>query len=862
MLKKDKKRRKQSVSDEEQQPVYEHAEVDSASVPPHESGIDEVTLKSLTIQRDYLSEIASSLPKPPVHKTTNRRVFVRKLRPVSEPLERPASKTVKVVRPLPQGSVPTGAVTSLCPPDWRPGPRYTEAGQLIPHSILGTEEEFCCEAEARDRHVSIQLPLGPRGPKPRVRKTWFEQVPRQENALRHWQQRMRDRRRQQEHIATRVDRPAGHLVMNQSDSYIDRQTLRTLLDRAAPYLEYGRGYRAGSEFWNQQERLGDYLTGIRMSLTSTERGQPPQVQLVGRPDVTKFETGTEFSDALQPPNYPWKQSRYLSTRLQHFEPILSEMNPLDPDLSSLYVIGRGPQARRSEAIQLGSAGSSPESSDGETGEGERNVSHGTPGPGLLVQEGYRLGLGVTEPIQLRLLMEGSTGELVQARVSLSNTGTSVVYADWKKLPKLNKLNRVLEGDTQRFYFDLREKVLLPGHAISVPVIFKSAQAGVYWESWELATRPALQPLVVTFRGVATTRDKFFQVRQEVERELVASEARVSAEMIVEDILLSIATPPRTPPCYKLDRTHEEKFSRLNPDVEFREDLFRALQTLYINSFSPPTLADRADSVEARKDGKSSAKKEDNKGKTSGKPAAKKGEKSEKKEELSPSKLTLLPTQQEYSTLSRDKISEGMSELPEWDLRLESLESAILNTSGNEQQADLLLAQFSEVLTQFNSPSQPLPQNSNYQHMYLALVQALELIPCNSAKLRTFYNLPDKAFIDESQPELGESVVSPTDMNKKKRGLSKQDVSKKPPPKKGAAKEETPSKPKGSTPSRKGKASVTPRTQQDTLPTELTPEVPKTTEVDPATERLYSLELRQSVCDMLHAAIGNFLLSVA
>ena len=861
MLKKDKKRGKQAVSDDEPQPPYEPTETDSA-VPPQDSCIDDVTLKSLAIQRGYLSEIAGSLPKPPVHKTTNRRVFVRKLRPVSEPTERPVSKPVKVLRLLPQGAVVTGGDTGPCP-ERRAGPRYTEAGQLIPHSILGTEEEFCCEAEAVERNVSIQLPLETKDPKLPVRKTWFEQLPRQENALAHWKQRMRDRRRQQEHIATRVERPAAHLIMNQSDSYMDRQTLRTLIDRAAPYLECGRGYRAGSEFWNQQERLGDYLTGIRLSLTITERGQPPQVQLVGRPDVTKFETGTEFSDALQPPNYPWKQSRYLSTRLQHFEPILNEMNPLDPDLSALYVIGRGSQGRRGEAIQLGSGGSSAESSDEETGEGDRNVSPNRPmEPCLLVQGSHRLCMSAREPVQLRLLMEGNTGQLVQARVSLSNEGTSVVYADWKRLPKLNKLNRVLEGNTQRFYFDLREKVLLPGRSISVPVIFKSAQAGVYWESWQLATRPALQPLIVTFRGVASTRDRFLQARQEVERELGASEARVSADIILDEILLSIATPPRTPPCYKLDRTHEEKFTRLNPDLEFREDLFRALQTLYINSFKPPALSERADSADTRRDGKSSAKKEDSKGKSVGKPAAKKGEKSDKKEELSPSKITLMPSQQEFPTLSRERISEAMSELPEWDLRLESLESAIYNTSGNEQQTDLLLAQFSEVLTRFKSASRSVTQNSYYQLMYLSLAQVLELIPSHSAKLRTFYNLPDKLFIDESLAELGESVVSPTDMNKKKRGQSKQDLSKKPPPaKKGPIKEETPSKPKGSTPSRKGKASVTPKSQQDTAGADLTPEAPKTAEIDPAAERLYSLELRQSVCDLVYAAVGNFLLSV-
>lgn len=863
MSRRDKKRRKQSITEDEPQTSLSHSELEPLQLV--ESAVDEVTLKSLTIQRDYLDELIDTLPKPTETKLTNKRVLVRKLRPISAPSERPPSKSVKVVRPLPPGCVPSQTVTSLghlpAPLDWKPGPRYTDDGQLIPHSILGTEEEFNREAEAVASHVQIQIPARESVRETRARKTWFDNLPRQENALKHWQQRMKDRRVQQEYISSRVDRSAGHLVMNQSDSYVDRQTIRTLIDRAAPYLEDGRGYRVGSEFWNQQERLGDYESGIRMSLTTTERGLPPQVQLVGRPDVTKFETGTEFSDLHNQSTYPWKQSRYLSTRLQHFEPILNEINPLDPELSSLYVVGRGPRVKDEEILQLGSAGNTPESSGGEETEepAERRISPpDIHGPSLLVQEGYSLTLGVRDPIHLRLLMEGSTGQLVRSTVTLENRGTSVVYADWKKLPKLNKLHRVLEGNTQRFYFDLREKVLLPGHVISVPVIFKSAQAGVYWESWELATRPSLQPLIVTFRGIAVMNDKFFLARQQVERDIATTEGEVSVKQIVEDILYSIATPPHTPTCYRIDRTAEEKFTRVNPGVEFREDLFRGLQTLYINSFNPPTFADRADSVEVRKEGKASVKKEENKGKPAGKPA-KKGEKIEKKDESVLSKLTMLPVQQEISVLTPDKIEEGLENIPEWDLTLESLKTAILNTKGNEQQIDLLLAQFNEILSRFHSLPLPSQLNSNYQLMYMSLLQVLEQIPHNSAKLRDFYNLPEKLFIDETQPEAGEVAASPNDLTRKKKVASKQDLAKKTPAKKGVTKDETPSKPKGSTPSRKGKASVTSRTQDNV--TEVTPELPKTAEIDPAAEKAYSLQLRQIICDLFDSAISNFLISV-
>ena len=862
-----KKHNKYSLSDEEPPPVVEPAETDTGLSSQLDSAAEGL-LSSLAIRREFLDQLAESLPKPHTGTSAEKRVFVRKLRPVSEPSERPLSKSVKVARPLPPGypAVPAPSLGRTPGPlSCIPGPRYSADGQLVAHSVLGTEEELSSAAEARTgRQLAVAPASRERRERTRPRRTWFPQRPREEGALRHWRLRMEERQRLQERVGTRVRRPAGLLVMNRSDDYSDRQTVRALLDRAAPLLEAGKGFRSGSEFWQQPERLGDHETGVRMSLTSSERGMPPQVQLIGRPEVTRRETGTAFPAALPTPSYPWKQSRYLSARLRHLAPILQELSPLDPALSSLCLLGRAPQKRD---IRLDSAGGSESSSEGEEdagGRAEEERGGGSPegclAPAVLVQGQHSLSLGGSEPVQLRLSLEASTGQLARTCVSLENVGPSVVFAVWRKKRRDNSLQRTLEAGVQRFYFDLREKVLLPGHAVSVPVLFKSAQAGVYWESWELATRPSLRPLLLTFRGVAVSKDRHRQARAQVERDLVGSQAEISAGVIVQEIIQSVRTPPRSPLPLRVDRTREEKFTRVNPGVTFREDSFRALQTLYTQTFNPPILSEGSESAEGRKEAKSGVKKDETKGKTS---KSKKPDKSEKREEVVASKLTIVPRQLEVPVMSAEKVSEAMRDLPEWDLTLSSLVNAVLNTSGNEMQSDLLLARLNEILSRLNFSQHRTQLSTAYQQMYVSLSQALEGIPPVSAKIRSFYNLPEKLFVDETQAEMSESVVSPSDLSKRKKGgQSKPDVGKKQAPRKSLGKEEAVPKPKGSTPSRKGKASVTPRTlQESAAPVDTTPELPRSVEVDPLAERAYSSQLRQAVCDLLDAAVGNFVRTV-
>jgi len=73
----------------------------------------------------------------------------------------------------------------------------------------------------------------------------------------------------------------------------------------------------------------------------------------------------------------------------------------------------------------------------------------------------------------------------------------------QKIPQANVLGTKLAGQTQRFYFDTKSGVILPGDTLNFPFIFKSPNAGIFTETWELMTKPILcggAPIRITLRG--------------------------------------------------------------------------------------------------------------------------------------------------------------------------------------------------------------------------------------------------------------------------------------------------------------------------------------------------------------------------
>ena len=84
------------------------------------------------------------------------------------------------------------------------------------------------------------------------------------------------------------------LVSAGTDEYRARQEAREIIDRALPSIDYGKGYRVGSEFWRQYESVGDDLGGLKMSLKVSEKGKPDHVTRIGKPNLIREEFGENF----------------------------------------------------------------------------------------------------------------------------------------------------------------------------------------------------------------------------------------------------------------------------------------------------------------------------------------------------------------------------------------------------------------------------------------------------------------------------------------------------------------------------------------------------------------------------------------
>ncbi|XP_022092227.1 MYCBP-associated protein-like [Acanthaster planci] len=387
--------------------------------------------------------------------------------------------------------------------------------------------------------------------------------------------------------------------MNLGDDYRKTQEDRYLIERSIPAVDYGRGYRIGSEFWSQQERIGDDLSGIHMTLTETERGYPPPIEHIGQPTAVKKEIGAQL-DSSRPGtsiNYPWHQSKYLKDRRQQLDNVMLNLDPHTPDLSKLQIIGRNnPYANQmdkhtSEDAKIPEMTSLKPNISKTTV--RNDVTEEQTGPCLQLHSftaswsgDSHSNKGFTAHVA-RVTFEVYAGEPITSYLNLVNKGTTTIYYDWKKIPKLNSFEGCASPKVQRFYFNTSSGVLLPGESLKFPFAFKSPNAGIFSETWQLDTRPVLcggAALQVALRGIALQEDKNKRQRDQIEQNLFTKQAVMTARRILEDLIDGIRTPER--PCSPVDAyiTQEELFQQHNKGVYYSNEIVSQLNHLHSEQF--------------------------------------------------------------------------------------------------------------------------------------------------------------------------------------------------------------------------------------------------------------------------------------
>ncbi|KAF7216308.1 MYCBP-associated protein [Nothobranchius furzeri] len=477
--------------------------------------------------------------------------------------------------------------------------QFDERGMVLPHSILGSLEDFRSHLETKgEKNLVRRIPTSPRDPEgvccrdassPVEKKL---QVDIRRNALQHWDKHLRYRRKQQDELSSLLNRPVEHLLMNQGSRFREKQEQKEVLSRVMPLTHSGYGYRVGSEFWSLPQRYGDEVSGITATLTQSERGQRKPVTHVGQPSSIQKEMGVISAET-----HTWSRSSYLQEQCQELRDALQEVDVEKPDFSKLEVIGSGkPQTsttrspvREREEKEREHTEIMMEDYDllAELDEGQLKAPP-IPALRLCGQRASWTGnlvfnkgeVGITPTI----FFESPTGETASSFLDLHNDGSSAIFYSWQKLPAPQSFPHLhSQKQSVCFYFNFSSAVIHPGGTQKVEFLFKSEDPGFRTELWQLNTHPVLlqgASIQLRLSGMALKQNKTSDLWLFIENKLEKTVAVKMCRSIVYGVLQNVYTAERPGPPAELYTTEEQQFHNRNPKLQYSYELIEELKKLW------------------------------------------------------------------------------------------------------------------------------------------------------------------------------------------------------------------------------------------------------------------------------------------
>ncbi|ELK01667.1 MYCBP-associated protein [Pteropus alecto] len=125
-------------------------------------------------------------------------------------------------------------------------------------------------------------------------------------------------------------------------------------------------------------------------------------------------------------------------------------------------------------------------------------------------------------IAVRLTFETLEGQKTSSELTVVNNGTVAILYDWRRRSQLDSFQELKRNRMERFYFNNREGVILPGETKTFTFFFKSLNAGIFRECWEFGTHPTLlggAVLQVNLYAVSLAQDIFRSERKLLEDRL-------------------------------------------------------------------------------------------------------------------------------------------------------------------------------------------------------------------------------------------------------------------------------------------------------------------------------------------------------
>ncbi|XP_075258792.1 uncharacterized protein LOC142350732 isoform X3 [Convolutriloba macropyga] len=588
-------------------------------------------LAALKVTMDKLEQVRKEIvipEKEPVPPAVN--VKMRKLKPAAERYKQSVlvAKVADPDAPVRQPSQVQKAGR----------PQYGLDGHFLTHSILGEENDFYREQERRaaeenavrppGRHKIEAMTASQRDMKMtnKAMSTANNRTSQDAAAINHWHDWMQERNEYRSFLGNRVDRPHEDLLMNIGDMYREKKEVLQQIDRNLAFIDYGKGYRVGSEFWAQPQWVGSEETGIQFTLTSSQKGYPPVYEHTGIPHDIQMEKGYVH---IPPGRRGWQDSEFLAKRMRQLQQIIHEVDPKKPsqqDFDELMIRGQNSdtiaQKASTDKPQRAGALSHKGNLDARVSTGghvqliamesprtenlpddfyeqhdqenvdAKSVNIMSPDPNkqsksrggstrYVTGPALKIG-GVTAAWEgndtsrvgeigaaCRVIFDGNQGDQVTSWLEVINYGSTVVKFNWTREKRYNPFDKPTDVLQQRFYFNTGPSVILPRQKLLFPFVFKSDCAGIFSENWQMNTTPKLcggAKIIVTLKGVALMVDKYKEVREEISDML----AKRTAATISKNFLLNIVDALHTsrPPPTPIDAllTDEEKFERLNPGL--------------------------------------------------------------------------------------------------------------------------------------------------------------------------------------------------------------------------------------------------------------------------------------------------------
>ncbi|XDA80746.1 hypothetical protein R6Z07F_010731 [Ovis aries] len=503
-----------------------------------------------------------------------------------------------------------------------PGDIFHGSDQILPHHILGSLQDFKRIAIARGNTQLAELihtppclmtlistEEEPKQETPKEEKAHPPWVPPvQHNFLKNWQRNIALRKKQQEALSERLKKPVSELLMHTGEAYRQIQEERELLDRTLATRSDGKGCKLTSGFWSQLEYVGDEMTGLVMTKTKTQHGLVEPITQIKKPWSIQAEMGLPSQkDAWY--RYTWDRSLFLACRRKELQSIMAELNFSQQDIDGLEVVGKGRPFSTVTVEDYSVFERSLESSSEDTVHLDllANYPDVVPmpvlGPSLLFcgkpacwirgsnsEDKRHVGIAV------RLTFETLEGEKTSSELTVVNNGTVAVWYDWRRRSQWDSFQDLKRNRMQRFYFNNREGVILPGKTKNFTFFFKSLNAGIFRECWEFGTHPTLLGgalLQVNLHAVSLAQDIFRDERKLLESKLASHEAVTIVENMLQELLRGILTPERAQSPVDASVTEEDLFHHRNPQLHYQHQAVQHLHSLWRQHMTLPLKAEEA-----------------------------------------------------------------------------------------------------------------------------------------------------------------------------------------------------------------------------------------------------------------------------